>query len=340
MTNLIFDFNHLAYRCFCVNDTLITSSGEKTGVLFGILRSLRSLCDKFKPDFVVFCRDLNKSFRKDILESYKGSRGKNQSQEVKEDYYNQINLTIEVIQTLGVPVVGYSNLEADDLCALCSRKIFSGESDYNIIISGDKDLLQLVNQNTDYYYPFYEKLISLSGAQFEGNFNSTEFPKFWALNKKIHPESFVLKSEKSPNKIPFDRWLLYRSLVGDSSDELSGIKGIGGTTAQKIVAECSSITEVIEKKESMSFLNKRQKESITKEELQLQHNLINLDLICKYPGIDDVIIDMKNQFKLPSRNVDLFNNFLTKYQFFSIQIELNQFLKNIPSNSFLFETQN
>lgn len=327
--NLIFDYNHLAYRCFCVNDTLVNSEGQKTGVSFGVLRSLRALCDKFKPDRVIFCMDSGSSFRKSIIESYKGSRAKNRDPDQKKDYYEQLSNTVELLTSLGVPVVKYTGLEADDLCALCSKLIYP--SNHNVIVSGDKDLLQLVDDHTDYYYPFYEKLVSLSGTQFSGGFSSDDFSKVWSKNEIVHPEVFTLRTEKCDKSIQFNKWILYRSLVGDSSDELTGIKGIGPGTAQKIVEVCGSVDEVIQQKDSFTFLNKRQKEALTLEELKLQYNIINLQLVCSFPQIDSVVESLKDQSKCASRNMDLFKQFITKYQFNSILIELNQFIRNIPN---------
>jgi 5'-3' exonuclease len=324
---LIIDLNHLAYRNWCTNGTLSTTSGEKTGVAFGVLRSLRLLCDSFHPSQVVFCRDVGSSFRKEMLASYKASRAPQTDQEKseKQDFYNQLDQTVALLECLGLPVMWYDGLEADDLCAIICKH-FPKLGD-NIVVSGDKDLLQLVNSDNKYYHPLYNKLVSLSGCKLPQDIS--KFAEVWGHNKEIHPDVFTYKSEKLSKCVPFDRWLLYRSLVGDSSDELKGINGIGEVTALKIVSECADIKEIMSKKDHLTFLSQRQKEALTESELLLQFSLIDLNLVSESGVIEEVLQALKNQSN-PKRNEDSFCKLLIRYQMTSIVSDIHNFLKNIP----------
>ncbi len=334
MKKLIIDYSHLAYRNYSINGELQTTSGEKSGVVFGILRSLRSLCNKFKPDLVVMCSDVGRSFRKDMIESYKASRVVKTEKERlnKEDYYKQLADTSEVLKSLGIPVVGIEGLEADDICAIICKKL-TQEADHNIVVSGDKDLLQLVSDHTDYYNPNYDKLVSLSSHPISEEIDKVEFSRYWATHSTIHPETFTYKSEKIGKSIPMNVWLLYRSLVGDSSDELSGIKGIGPVTAQKLVTKYKTIEEILSEKSKDTSMNLKMKESLNEEDLRLQYKMIDLDLITESKQTDSIPDYIQSVVAESSRDIELFNGFLVKFQLTSVMAEARQFLSIIPCNT-------
>jgi DNA polymerase-1 len=332
---IVVDFSHLAYRNWCTTGELSTNAPteeqrEKTGVIFGVVRSLRMLCDKYKPTEVIFAADRGRSFRKDILVEYKASRGAKTEEEARnrDDFYEQCEKCEAVLESLGVPVVGVDQMEADDICAIICEKIpFDGR---NIVVSGDKDLLQLVSPRTMYFHPLYDKMVAHDGARIADGISSEQLGEFWAKNKIIDPYTFTYKSEKLRKGVPFERWMLYRAMVGDHSDELPGIPGIGETTAFNIVSNCGSIEEVIQQKDTLPGLNKRQREALKEDDLRLQYNLIDLKLVTEFDQVPQILQVINNARLKCRRDIKMFERFLIRYQMSSISSDLTKFLRNIP----------
>jgi 5'-3' exonuclease len=325
-TRLVIDYNHLAHRNWAVNGHLSSKAGERVGCVFGVLKSLRMFCDRFQPSEVIFCRDMGKSFRRELLESYKGSRGTDLTPEQvaeADDRFEQFEKTEAMLETLGLPVIGIDSIEADDLCAILSKRLPNGVT---IVISGDKDLLQLVDQSTKYYNPGYDKLVSLTGWRPQPG---EDFSYKFNREKEVHPDAFTRKSEGIIGGVDFSKWTLYRALVGDSSDELSGIKGIGPVAAMKILPACQSWQEVVQKKATLG-LSARVQEQLTEQNLGLQVALIDLDLIANSSQAEEILPTIREKMERRPADLQTFRRLLIKYDMNSILVDQRLFLKNIP----------
>lgn len=330
---LVFDFNHLAWRNFFSNRELITKKGEGTAVPFGILRSLKMMCDKFKPVRVIMCKDKGKSWRRSAIPDYKSHRDEKDEKEKEErkEFYRQLSKTEAILESLGVPVVSYDTLEADDLCALASGP-FRMENEYVIVVSGDKDLFQLVSEDTGYFHPHYGVLVSLDGWKAEPDLDEAEFKKRFNREKIVHPDTFTLRSEKLGSSIPQDRWLLYRALVGDSADNLPGIPGIGPKMAKKIV-DVAGTPEEIEEAIRDKRLKGKKIEAIQAKEVALQQAIIDMNFLIED---HDLLSTVKESFyesaynPIPANKL-IFESFLKELELYSILKSISSFVKNIPN---------
>lgn len=200
------DGNNLSYRQSVVAD-MQTMSGIPTSVVFSILRSLISFIGKFDASGYVFCWDTHKSRRRiKIFPEYKMYRAKDREDEEEKEKYEsfikQINMTRKVLDFLKIPQVSADHVEADDLMSILAG-ILSKKYEA-ILISTDRDLLQCIGPNISVYNPFKQKLYTYDNCLTELG---------------VSPEQY----------------LFARALMGDKSDGIPGIKGVGDKTAFEMV---------------------------------------------------------------------------------------------------------
>jgi len=178
----------------------LKSNGVSTSVIFGVINNLKALIEKFNPKEVIFVLEGrgSRNRRKAIYPEYKAKRKTNLPIS-KEEFYGQINDLEDYLYALGVSVVKINTYEADDVIAVLSR----GNINNSIIVSTDGDYLQLINEKIKVYNPTKEILIDLS------NFREIV---------GVEPCDF----------------LDFKIIVGDKSDNISGIKGVGKVTATAI----------------------------------------------------------------------------------------------------------
>ena len=183
---------------------MTTSYGAPVTGTFAYLNSLFSLMDRDSYDCVVHCTEGGNNWRKKISDDYKSNRERNDT-----SFYQDQSLLIEdVLPALGMTPVSVSTFEADDVIATLSRHAHA----YNEIhiATVDADLLQLVNNKV--------KVIM---------FSSTKKMKLYDIDGVLE------KYGVYPSEVKY-----WKSLCGDSSDNIAGIKGIGPKTASKIIKEC------------------------------------------------------------------------------------------------------
>jgi DNA polymerase-1 len=178
-----------------------------TGVIFGFLRTVADLSDKFDPAEMIFCWDSTKSWRKILYPDYKGNRNRDYTPEElrdRETAYAQFNeLRDDILSRIGFANVFYQNgIEADDIIArVVIDQPLGNEYVQHIIVSSDNDLFQMLGL-ADMY--FIDKKALFTKKDFIDKYD-------------IHPGD----------------WLKVKALVGDSSDNIPGIKGVGVKTAIK-----------------------------------------------------------------------------------------------------------
>lgn len=192
---------NLAYRCLFSQGKL--KSGEQdTGVLFGATNLLISYVEKFTPEQVYLVGEGRNSRdrRRQLFPEYKAHRT-NKLPISKESFYSQVDYFKELAYNLGVHCVEVDMFEADDVIAVLSRHYANYRK---VIISTDGDLLQLIGENTHVYNPTKEELITLA------NF-------------------------KDITEVNFEDYVSYKAMIGDKSDGIKGIEGIGKVTAKEIL---------------------------------------------------------------------------------------------------------
>ena len=212
---LLLDSYSLAFRAFfALPDTLVTSSGQVTNAVSGFTSMLIKLEAEERPDAVIACMDKGEpQFRLDQYPEYKAGRG-----ETPETLRQQIPLIREVLEALCVPVVELEGYEADDLLATLARR--GREAGHHVIIvSGDRDCLQLVNDDVTV-------LMNRRGV--------TDMIRY-------DPAMVMERYGVGP-----ERWTDFAALKGEQADNLPGVPGVGDKTAAKLLAQYGNIEGIIE----------------------------------------------------------------------------------------------
>ncbi len=214
---VLIDGHALAYRMFYALplEAFSTKSGEPTNATYGFTRTLLELilADE-PPEYLAVTFDLGRTFRDDLFAEYKGTREK-----MPEELSVQIDRIKEVVRALNIPIFEMEGFEADDLLGTIARQMEeNGPPVY--IITGDRDLLQLVNDNTMVELP------ARKSGQPPEQFDAAAVESYWS----VRPDQVVD----------------YKALVGDTSDNIPGVRGVGAKTAAKLLAEYDTLDRVYE----------------------------------------------------------------------------------------------
>jgi DNA polymerase I-like protein with 3'-5' exonuclease and polymerase domains len=211
-TLLLVDGNGLFYRAYhAFPKDLTTPDGRYSGATFGFTRILMATIKTLKPTHVAVCFDVGKStFRTELFDQYKATRAK-----MPEDLLAQVPMIWEVVDRLEVPRYGVEGYEADDLIGTLSTHVVQEYKDMDVVIlTGDHDMLQLVNDRVAAYMPAF-------------GFAKATF---------YTPEKVEEKYGFSPAQI-----IDYKALRGDTSDNIPGVPGIGEVTAKHLINQFVSI---------------------------------------------------------------------------------------------------
>ncbi|HPJ38944.1 MAG TPA: DNA polymerase I [Spirochaetota bacterium] len=207
----VIDGHALCYRAYYafIKNPLINSSGQNTSAIFGFARMLLKLIADESPDYIIVAFDPpKKTFRFDIYPEYKANREK-----MPDDLRSQIDEIKHMVKTLGIYTIEKDNFEADDILGSIAVQFASDETDI-MLVTGDKDAYQLVNDKVRIY-----------------------------ANKKGISDYEIYDTDAVTQKLGVTpgQVIEYMALTGDTSDNIPGVRGIGEKTAQKLIAEYSSI---------------------------------------------------------------------------------------------------
>lgn len=199
------DTSSLFFRAFYAVRPLTSPSGMPTNAIYGFLSMIIRLLKDEKPDYLVFCYDRKEpSFRKDIYPEYKANRS-----ETPEELIPQIPYIKKLADMMGISSIEMQSYEADDLIGTLA-KMAEKNNMQAYIVSGDKDFGQLVSDHIFLYDTMKDHVLGVTGVI-----------EKWG----IHPKHFID----------------YLALVGDSSDNIPGVRGIGPKGAQKLLEEYDSL---------------------------------------------------------------------------------------------------
>ncbi len=220
-TLLLLDGNSLAFRAFYAlpAENFKTQSGLTTNAVYGFTSMLINLLRDETPTHVAAAFDVSrKTFRSERYPEYKATRSA-----TPDEFRGQIDIAKEVLKALGITVLAEEGFEADDIIAtLATQGQAEGFKVY--VVTGDRDALQLVNQDVTVLYPR------------KGVSDLTRFT----------PEAVVEKYGLTPTQYPD-----FAALRGDPSDNLPGIPGVGEKTASKWILEYGSLQELIDKADTV-----------------------------------------------------------------------------------------
>jgi DNA polymerase I len=214
-TVVLVDGFGLIFRAYyALPTTMTTAEGEQTNAVYGFASMLLDVIRTRDPEYVVIALETGRTFRHDLYPDYKGTRAA-----MPDDLRSQLERVNELIDALNIPVKKQELYEADDVIGTLSRTL-ADEGHRVVIITGDSDLLQLVGDNI---------LVVLPGARRFGEF------------REFDTDAVVERYGFGPEFVPD-----YKALVGDTSDNLPGVPGIGDKTAKKLITEFGSLENIIE----------------------------------------------------------------------------------------------
>mgnify|MGYP002625172367 FL=1 len=219
-TVYIIDSYGLIFRCYFafINRPLTNSKGENISALFGFFRNLHSVLKHYKPVHIFAAMDSKtKTFRHEFYPEYKATRNK-----TPEDLHAQIPWICEILETLGIPTLQCDGYEADDIIATVAKKCVETGRTCRIL-SGDKDLMQLVCENIQILKPD-------AGAMWKVT-DSAAVEAEWG----VKPEQL----------------LDLLSLYGDTADNVPGVAGVGVKTASKLLAEYKNLDGIYQNLENI-----------------------------------------------------------------------------------------
>ncbi|MEI8360720.1 MAG: DNA polymerase I [bacterium] len=260
---LIIDGNALIHRSFhALPTTMTTKTGEIVNAVYGFTAFLMKAVKDLQPDYLVLTLDKKgKTFRHEAYAAYKATRTK-----APQELYDQIGRVKEVAIAFGVPIYELSGFEADDLIGTICRTV--DESIDKVILTGDMDTLQLVNEHTRVY--------TMSRG----------------LNDSVLYDELAVRTRYG---IGPDQIIDYKALRGDPSDNIPGVKGIGEKTAVELLQEYSTLDGLYKN------IGKVEKERI--RNLLIEHR----ELAYLSKNLATIKVDSPIEFDLESSRFDNFD---------------------------------
>lgn len=208
----LIDAMAFCYRAFYAVPELTTSSGQPTNAIYGFINILNKILKEKKPDYIGICFDVSRdTFRQKKFAEYKIQRPP-----MPDRLSSQLPFVKEVISAYRIPILQKEGYEADDVIATASRKA-RVEGVQVVVVSSDKDVLQLVDDNTQVFSPYKDEGI--------------------VYDRKKVEERFGAGPEKIADII---------ALMGDNADNIPGVPGVGEKTAVGLVREFDSLKELID----------------------------------------------------------------------------------------------
>ena len=273
---VLIDGTAYLYRAYHALPPLKNSKGENTGAIHGFLNALNKIIEDFNPKHIGLVFDAKgKNFRHDIYSEYKANRSS-----MPEELVEQIPKLYELLSLMGYPPIIIDGVEADDVIGTLSKK-FKNIREVKIF-SGDKDFAQLVDKKTSIINPINLDIVDQK-----------------AVKKKFGVE---------PKNI-----IDYLALVGDKSDNIPGVPGVGNKTASRLINQYGNVEKIIEQKDLITGkVGEALKSNLNQLILSKTLATIKLDV--------DTSIELKDLIKFESNKKDLIK--ILK------ELELKTLLKN------------
>ncbi|HLC75873.1 MAG TPA: 5'-3' exonuclease H3TH domain-containing protein [Candidatus Peribacterales bacterium] len=290
---LLLDGNHLMHRAFwAIQRSLSTSKGEQTNTVFGVASMLLTMLQREKPDAIVACFDEGKeTHRHKLHDAYKAGR-----QETPDDFYTQIPRVHQCFAAFSIPTVSNPEYEADDLIGTLALR-GAKEGWEVIIVTGDRDLFQMANHAIRIAIPH----------------------KGYAEPEYLDANGVEGKLGVRPDQVPD-----YKGLVGDASDNLKGVKGIGPKSGEALLKKYGTLESVYEHLEDIQGTSRSKLES-DRESAFFCRDMARL--------VTDAPIDLDLE-PLAGKGTDLSSveRFFMEMEFYTLRSRLK---KLVQSNEFM-----
>ena len=213
---VLIDGNNILFRSYYATayngNTMKNSKGFPTNALYGLINMLNKIINEEQPEYIMVAFDKGKTFRHEKYDNYKGGRG-----ETPDELKMQFPVAKKLVEALGIKYFEIDNYEADDIIGTFAKKTEEDKDFASTIISSDKDLLQLITDETEV------KLLKQVGYI------------------RMTHEEFLNTYGIEPI-----RMIDLKSLMGDSSDNIPGVKGIGEKTALNLLKEYGTLDNIYE----------------------------------------------------------------------------------------------
>jgi len=225
---LLYDGHALIYRAFYALPNLSDPQGRVVNAVYGFLRVFLNSLHDFEPNYVAVTFDHPKpTFRHKQFKDYKAHRP-----EMPDDLKPQIPLIKQAMKVLNVPQFELEGYEADDLIGSLSRQLDedpaslgASEDLLTVIVTGDKDIFQLVDHNTHVWIPGRRRV----------------------PDKEYDRQAVIEKMKVTPEQI-----VDLKALMGDSSDNIPGVRGIGPKTAVKLLSKFETLENLYKKVDQLA----------------------------------------------------------------------------------------
>lgn len=241
---LIIDGSSLIHRAFFALPPLMNKQGVHTGAVYGLCNMLLRLLEDVQPKYMAVAFDKSrKTFRTEMFADYKGQRKPTPS-----ELSEQFPLAAKVLEAMNIRVLEMDNYEADDIIGTFA--VHAPEDIEVIIVTGDKDELQLLDKRTKVFYT-----------------------KRGISDIKIYDEKAFAEDYEGLKPLQL---IELKGLMGDTSDNIPGVPGVGPKTALKLIKEYGSVEEVLANIENVSGKSLKTKLSDNKEQALLSKKLATI----------------------------------------------------------------
>ena len=245
---IIIDVSNFIFRAFFAIRPLHSADGTPVNAVYGVLSMLHNMIVKYQPTHILVARDTKEgSFRKEIYTDYKANRS-----EPPDDLIPQFALVDDLIKYLELPEIKAPNYEADDIIGSVASQ-WKNDFDEILIASGDKDLMQFVDGPVKMLDTMKEKIYSREDVKDKMG---------------VYPEQIVD----------------YLSLIGDTSDNIPGVPGIGPKGAQGLIEDFGTLENIIKNVDSIK--NKRAQTALAG----------NIDKAILSKKLVNIVTDLKLKF--------------------------------------------
>ncbi|MGH7585737.1 MAG: DNA polymerase I [Gemmatimonadales bacterium] len=281
----------LIYRAFfaLITRPLRTGSGENTSAAWGVVNFLLRLREKYRPDYLVWVNDAGDSFRTERYAEYKSTREK-LDDELQADFDTAVARVSQLLAAFRVPLVAVEGWEADDVIGTLARRAQAAGLQA-VIVSGDKDFYQLIGPGIALLNP--------------GRGGPAGVDEQWV-------------DESNANErlgVPPSRVIDYLAIVGDTSDNVPGVRGIGEKGARELIAAHGELEAIIAAAPGLS--GKRQREALLAyaDSARLSRELVTIH--------QDVPVELElDSFVLQEPDGERMAKLLAELEFYSLARKL------------------
>ena len=290
----------LIYRAFfaMISRPLRTAAGENTSASWGVASFLLRLREKYRPDYLAWVHDAGTSFREERYADYKSTREK-LDDELQADFDRSLERICEMLEAFRIPIVSVKGYEADDVIGtLAAQSAARGVQ--AIIVSGDKDFYQLIGPNVALLNP--------------GRGGPAAVDETWVDERNASERLGV-----APHQV-----VDFLALVGDSSDNVPGVKGIGEKGAQKLLSEYGDLETLLAR--AAEIPGKRAREAL---EGQADAARLSRDLVTIMRDVP-IALDL-DALRVQEPDADRVVQVLAQLEFYSLVRRLTG--ENVPASS-------